>query len=319
MKIFKISTSFLFFLCVLVFSSCTKNNDGTQVEDNGQQIITIAKYGGISGAGFDNSGLAFDLTKPIDSVEVRLEYSSSMVPANDVFVTVAQDDAARVKFVAANPSIDYKALTSSQFLIRTTRVKFRAGQGLSEPFFIIFYPNQLSPALSYMLPVTITKIEGAASNITKAPATGIAYFHIIGNPLAGTYTNVAKRYNYVGPVAFDGTVAGIPAPASITAIPAVKTVYAIDPNSVGLDFSNLGSATSFNFQYVITQLNNFANISVGYNSSFTDGNGNIRTYLISYTPPSPTQKAKFRIITHYNNAPDGSGNDRIIDESLTQQ
>ena len=319
MKILKISIQFIFILATLSIFSCSKNNDGVDVTDNGQQIIKIAQYGGSSGDGYKNAGIALDLTDPIDSVEVRLEYSSSSVPANDVFVTIAQDDAARVKYVAANPIIDYKTLNSTQFLFRTNKVKFKAGQGLSEPFFVVFYPDQLNAALSYMLPVTLSKIEGAASNVTKAPGTGTAYFHIIGNPLAGTYSNVALRYNYVGTVTFDGTVAGIPTPATTTAIPATKAVYAIDPDKVGLDFSNLGSATSFNFQYVLTQLNNFANISVGYNSAVTSGNSAIRPYLISYTPPTPTQKAKFRIITHYNNAAAGGGNDRIIDETLTQQ
>ncbi len=307
-----------FVVTLLMFSACKKVADD-QLGDQGQQIIKFAQYGGTGGDGFKNSGIAFDLTNPIDSIEVRLEYSSSQAPTQDVTVTIGKDDAARLAFKAANPGgIDYLTMSNTQFLLRTTKVKFRAGQGLSEPFYVIFYPDQLNPALSYMLPIAITNIEGAASNITKAPVTSTAYFHIIGNPLAGNYSNVALRYNYVGTVTFDGTVAGIPAPASTTAIPATKTVYAIDPDNVWLDFSNLGSQTSFNFQYNITQLNNFANINVAYNSAVTNGNSAIKTYLISYTAPSATQKAKFRIITHYNNAAAGGGNDRIIDESLTQ-
>ncbi len=307
-----------FTLAFFMLSSCKKIAD-TQLGDQGQQIIKFAQYGGTGGDGFKNSGISFDLTDPIDSVEVRLEYSSSQAPTQDIFVTVGQDDAARVKYKAANPGgIDYLTVTAAQFLLRNSKVKFRAGQGLSDPFFVIFYPTQLNPALSYMLPIAITAITGAPSNVKASPVTSTAYFHIIGNPLAGNYSNVALRYNYTGTVAFDGTVAGIPAPVSTTAIPATKTVYAIDPDNVWLDFSNLGSATSFNFQYKITQLNNFANISVGYNSAVTDGNSAVKTYLISYTAPSATQKAKFRIITHYNNNPAGGGNDRIIDESLTQ-
>ena len=52
---------------------------------------------------------------------------------------------------------------------------------------------------------------------------------------------------------------------------------------------------------------------------FETANGTIRTYLSNYVAPSPTQKAKFRIITHYNNDVGNAGNDRIIDEYFTQQ
>ena len=116
MKSLKISIQFIIILISLTFFSCKKNDDGVAVGDNGQQIIKIAKYGGISGEGYRNSGLAFDLTVPIDSVQVQLEYSSSSVPSNDVIITIAQDDAERVKFVAANSMIDYNTVTSTQFL-----------------------------------------------------------------------------------------------------------------------------------------------------------------------------------------------------------
>ena len=55
-------------------------------------------------------------------------------------------------------------------------------------------------------------------------------------------------------------------------IPSPKIAGAIDGDRVGMDFSNLGSQTSFNFQYVLTQIGNFSNISVGYNTEFTSGN-----------------------------------------------
>jgi hypothetical protein len=318
MKYFKISMYACLALFTLVLvNSCKKVKTDAQLGDNGQQIIRIMEAGGTEG--FGKSGRAFDLTLPIDSILVRLEYSASKVPANDVIVTLGVNDALRTAYNSANAGgVQYNAFAANQYLLRTSTVKIRAGQAVSEDFWVIIYPNRLSSALSYMLPLTITNISGAPGNVVKAPSSSTALYHIIGNALAGAYSNVALRYNYTGTVSFDGNPANIPAPASTTAIPASKTFYAIDPDYVWGDFSNLGSQTTFNFQYLIKQVGGFASIDVGYNTAFTSGNANIKTYVSGYVKPTPTQKARFRIITHYNNDPGGAGNDRIIDEYFTQ-
>lgn len=302
------------------FTSC-KKDVVEPLGDNGQKTIGFATYGGRNAAAFNAATLALDLTKPKDSVEVRLLYSTPQVSDKDITVTVCYDAAKLTSFNASQPAggIIYTALTSSQYMLKTTQVKIRANQSLSEPFFIIFYNNQLDASKSYMLPLGICKIEGAPSDVKAATGTGTAYFHIIGNPLAGTYDLVALRYNYIGTASFDGNPANIPTPFSTTAIPTPKSATPIDQDKVDMDFSNLGSQTSFNFRYIITQVNNFASISVGYNTEFTTGNSSIRTYVSQYVAPSATQKAKFRIITHYNNAAAGGGNDRIIDEIFTQR
>jgi len=52
----------------------------------------------------------------------------------------------------------------------------------------------LDPAVSYMVPVSITSVAGGTNGVKGAPSTGTAYFHVIGNPLAGDY--VGNGYVY---------------------------------------------------------------------------------------------------------------------------
>lgn len=317
MKNFNFAKYIALSVFTLLFFTACKKDYVDPLGDKGQKTIGFELVGGKSINPFKNSALVFDLTLPKDSVQVRLLYSTPQVHDRDITVTVFNDASKLAAFNAAQPAggIIYLPLTASQFMLKTTQVKIRAGQSLSEPFFVLFYPNQLDASKSYMLTLGISKIEGAPADVKPASGTGNTYFHIIGNPLAGTYDVVALRYNYLGTVTFDGNPANIPTPASTTAIPTPKSATPIDQDKVDMDFSNLGSQTSFNFRYIITQVNNFASIAVSYNTEFTTGNVSIRTYVSQYQAPTATQKAKFRIITHYNNGT----NDRIIDEFFTQR
>lgn len=309
---------------LLFFTACKKDYV-EPLGDKGQKIIGFIN-GGKSAGAFKASSLDLDLASPKDSIQLRLLYSTPQVSDRDITVTVFNDPAKLAAFNAAQPAGDtiFQALADSQYLIKTPQVKIRAGQTLSEPFYVIFYPNKLRTDRSYMISLGISKIDGAPADVKAASGTGTAYIHYTAlppNPLRGNYSVVGTRYNYLGSVTFDGNPANIPTPTGTpptVAIPSPKVANAINGDKVDIDFSNLGSATSFNFRYEITQLNNFANISVSYNTDFTSGNSSIRTFLISYTPPGPSVKAKFRIITQYNNAAAGGGNDRIIDESFTQ-
>ena len=317
----KLLLAILGFFSLLALSSCLKDKgfenqeyglrEGGILDEPFVQILGggLAKYNDqlISPNTSDPSNTA-------DTVTFKIFYVNNGKPADrDIKVTVAVSAAALASFNANPAQPDFDALPDSTFTILNKVVTVKAGQSFSEDVRVVYNPQKINTAKLYMLPISIVDAQG----VKISSNNGTIFYHIIGNPLAGSYNVVGTRYNYTGAVSFNGTVAGIPTPASTTAIPSPKTANAIDGDKIDLDFSNLGSATSFNFRYVITQLNNFASINVDYNNEFKTGNSAIKTYLISYTSPIG-QKAKFRIITHYNNNPAGGGNDRIIDEVFTQ-
>lgn len=277
--------------------------------------------GGVDGGDVRRNLLAFKNTAaPLDTSKFTIAYfdNTTTVPAAPAKITITLGiDPSFIATYNASQNVQYERMPDSLFTIPTLTTTIEAGQQFSQPLIVIFKPNKFNSAKIYMLPIKILTATGV-DGVTIQANYGTIVYSIIGNPLAGTYTVTALRYNYLGTVVFNGNPANIPPPVSTTAIPSPKLASAIDGDRVGMDFSNLGSQTSFNFQYVLTQLGNFSNISVGYNTEFTSGNSAIVSYLSQYISPLG-QKARFRIITHYNNAAGGGGNDRIIDELFQQQ
>lgn len=197
MKYLKISKYVgLSIFALVLFYSCKKIKTDEPIGDGGQQIIRIMTFGSKEALPFAKSAVTLDLAQPSYDLQFVLEYSSSQVPTSDVTVTLGFDAAALTAFNAAQPAggIIYLPLTAAQYSLPATTTKFRAGQGISEPFTIRFYPNQLDPSKSYMIPISITNIAGAPGGIVKAPASSTAYFHIIGNSLAGKYSWRYRRW-----------------------------------------------------------------------------------------------------------------------------
>ncbi len=259
--------------------------------------------------------------------DIKVKYEAPTVAPTDIFLDYKTNPAGLTKLNADSKAKDpnYKEfflLPDSCFQILVTKDTIRKGLQYAEKTTnnVVIFPQKINPAINYILPLTAT-----SSAYPSAVGTGTVYYYIIGNPLAGSYNVVGIRYNYNnGPAgssgAFDGNPANIPQTYSgTTAIPTPKLAAPIDANSVSIDFANLGGN---GYKYIITQKNNFASISIDFNDLVKGGDSNINTWLVpgSYVAPSPTQKAKFRIITQYvNNADPAAGNDRILDESFTQK
>lgn len=173
-------------LAMAVFVSCDKPKVYDQLGDNGQQIVKIADYGGMD-LGFGAANLVLDPSNP--TVEFKFEIDAAHVSNKDVTVTIGVDDNGVTRYnatVADNPSAQYQLLAPASYQFSSTTAVIPAGSIYSNSITITFNPDEIDPALNLMLPVTITKITGGG-NLVKAPGTGTAYFHLIGNPLAGTY------------------------------------------------------------------------------------------------------------------------------------
>lgn len=219
-------------LAVAIFSSCDKPQTTDQLADKGQNIIRVNTYGGVD-ANFSNSALVLDLqsTDPVP-VDFQAEYVGSQVFGQDLTLTFAVNDAARTAYNATvPPENSFEILPASFYTLTNTTATIKAGGVFSTNVTLtILDPSQLDPAVSYMVPVSITAIAGGSNGVKAAPSTGTAYFHIIGNPLAGAY--LANGYVYHPSVPRD-------------LIDEPKNLLPNSPDELFCDFGDLGAAGYF--------------------------------------------------------------------------
>ena len=86
--------------------------------------------------------------------------------------------------------VQFDAQPDSTFSLPVTTMTIKAGFRIAQ-FMVIYYPAKIDPTKSYMLPITLTD----ASGITISGNLATIYFHIIGNLLAGSYSQEWIRYN----------------------------------------------------------------------------------------------------------------------------
>jgi hypothetical protein len=139
------------------------------------------------------------------------------------------------------------------------------------------------------------------------------------NSLTGVYTITGKVYNYAGSVAWTGPPAAIPSSyISTVNLPPLspKTATVVNGTTVLLDFADFVSP---DYKYIVTGSSGFSSNSYTLSSVPSTNFSNIARYVVSYTAPTSTQKASFRLMTYYNDNPTGTGNTRIVDQTFVQQ
>jgi len=318
MKYFKFKLFFaLAATSSLLFTSCDKAKVDEQLGDQGQHIIKFLTYGGGSGSGFNSANLSLG-TDPEAKLEMNLEYSTNQVAENDISVTVEYDAAALAAYNAIPGNAQYEKLPDSTYSFPATTVLIKAGQTISEAFEVTFYPAKIDGSINYMLPLSITNISGAPGDVTRGPSSGTAFLHFIGNPLAGNYDVVGTRYNYTGSVSWAGPPNPLPPGGTPSGVPPVKFASPLNGTTVQLEFAALSSLDYF---YLVSGSGTplFSNITVDYSATFLGASSARNQYISGYVAPAPGVKPEFHIITHYNNAVAGGGNDRIIDEYFRHQ
>ena len=316
-KFFKITGFIAFAAMVIILPGCLKENNATYTDfsKTGETVI-------LQNSGLGNFKAANVSPAAADTIRIELvaQLNSEYPIGTDINVSLDVDDAKRTTYNTAN-NTNFLLMTPAMFKIISKKLVIKAGKRIDITFVEIYTAaiNAQSPDKSWMLPISI--IDASGKPLTSNFNT--MYVNVIGNPLAGTYVVTGIRYNYNGGPAgnsgvFNGNPANIPQNyTGTTAIPSPKVASPIDGNSINIDFANLGGN---GYQYILTQVNNFASISIGFNDVMLNGDSNINTWLVSYTAPTATTKAKFRIITQYvNNFNPAVGNDRILDETFTQQ
>jgi hypothetical protein len=146
-----------------------------------------------------------------------------------------------------------------------------------------------------------------------------AYAITAYNSLQGTYVVTGKVYSYNGPVTWAGPSSPIPgsyiASVNLTTV-SPKTIVASNGVTSRANFADFVSP---DYYYTFTTNSSFTTLNYDLSSVPTTNFSNIRKYVVSYTPPTSTQKAMFHIMTYYSDNPTGTGNSRIVDETFVQQ
>lgn len=232
----------------VLFSGCLK--DTTINSDSGLKSVTaIAElpYHGLENFGND-AVITAGQTAPI--VIPVITNIASLPVTKTITTTLAIDDAARTAYNAAN-TIQFNALPDSCYSFATKTATIKPGYNL-DTLYLTVDPNKVDPSQNYMLAITLKD----ASGIPISGNFATAYFHMIGNPLAGNYTWNFTRWNNQG-----GT--GTPSGLSFTG--QTQTLLPVDPLTVS-------AITGYYTQprYVLSFQNNggtLSNFAVSFNAS----------------------------------------------------
>lgn len=202
MKRIKIVQLFALFIGLTSLSSCLKKDSmNIDTEETTSTIMELQFIENGSGSTI-NSGMQYfaggALTYPSSEDEHIANFNVSLAGpvtlGGDLKVTIGIDESKKLDNFSSD-SIAYDIMPDSLYDFVSTEVTVKAGERIA-PFQIKFYPSKVNPAYSYMLPVVIKDAQGKIISGNF----GTLYLHIIGNPLAGNYTQEYTRYNTPDPV-----------------------------------------------------------------------------------------------------------------------
>ncbi|HMH20429.1 MAG TPA: DUF1735 domain-containing protein [Puia sp.] len=209
-------------LASLLFSSCLKDKANVDLS-NLSYIAEISTASTNSTPNAPSGGLDFyngatmnAAADDPDTITFTVNIASPYPPTKDVPVTLAVDDAARVSYISNASNVQFAAFPAAGFDFPKTSGTIKAGRRL-DTFTVVVHHGNLDPTQSYMLPISIKSASGA----TISGNLGTIYFHIIGNPLAGPYTQEWIRYDQAdatGTPGYDETGPASFVPVSPTSI-----------------------------------------------------------------------------------------------------
>jgi Domain of unknown function (DUF1735) len=251
------------------------------------------------------------------TIQINRDVANASVLAQSETATLSLDNsiiatyntANGTSFFAVDPSV-YSFDASNPLSGGKITVTFKPGEYVKNILFSIDLTKVPAGSSAFGI-----KIESSTvSKISTGSNTSLVAF--IKNPFAGVYNVTGTRYNYSGTVSWDDN---FPVPAGNVgttdmALYSPRTASPDDGVTFEIPLGNIGAA----YAYIITYNPTSKTIKVAYSAALA-GYSNFSTKVVSLTPPSAGVKASFHITTHYNNAAAGSGNDRIFDETFTQQ
>ena len=174
---------------------------------------------------------------------------------------------------------------------------------------MIYNPRRIDKSKLYLLPISIVDAQG----VKISSNNGTIYFNIIGNPLAGNYSVVGKRYNYAGVIGYIGG----PIPGNTTSTansPTTKTILAIDGKKSMVDYANLGVGTGRDYIFTYDPAVSTTELKATFSSTFLANISNVKIITITYDPVL----RKIYVLSTYNNQLNAAGDDRIVEETFTR-
>ncbi len=173
------------FAMIIGFSSCIKNKIPLETDFSGLQDHVDIVKGGLTY--YSSAGVIFAGTDTVNMTLI-VNLASVNLPSAPVKVTIGVDAAKIAAYNAAN-NTSFQQVPEGSYNIASTVLTIPAGQQYAQTT-ISFYSDALDPSVSYMLPVSITDASGKALTANL----NTAYYHIIGNPIAGTYEQYFSRW-----------------------------------------------------------------------------------------------------------------------------
>jgi len=185
-SIFKIG--FLAILVAIAGTACVKSYSGDTDFSKITPTVMIPD-GGMQN--FSSNAILFPPTDASDTAWFYLNYAAADVAPQDEVITIAFDQNALDAYNALGGN-QYAKFPDSIFSFTTTTVTVKKGNNYSAKVPLVIYPDQVDLLENYMFPITITAAP-AGSTISSNFKT--IYYHLIGNPIAGLYTQEWIRYN----------------------------------------------------------------------------------------------------------------------------
>lgn len=244
-------TGYLLLSITLLLNACVKSRSG---ETNFSQLkpTLLIPEGGLST--FSSEALVFPATDASDTADFHVNYAATGVASADETVSLAVDTAAINAFNSSS-AIQYVMAPDSIFSFSTTSVTVPKGDNYSSAIPLVVYPSRVDPTKNYMIPISITSGPAGA---TISANYGTIYYHLIGNPIAGTYEEYWSRWNAAdtssgaaGALYYQDDI------GPVTFAPNSPTEIAVVSEGTGetdvLDFTNTAGALS-NFSVTIPPL-----------------------------------------------------------------
>jgi hypothetical protein len=269
---------------IIAFFSCKKNSD----------FNTTPNFYILNGGttGFTNSLILFPAS---DTITYNLIISSTYFLSKTVTINLAVDDSYRQSYNVANGT-NYQLMPSNAFSFQNT---ITAGTGSSFDTIPVTLHKSFLASGDYMLPIKISSV----SDYTIDTSANVIYLHTTNSELSGIYNSSGLKVMYNGDAG----------DSSVNASDSFSLTKNLIPNGTNseLDYADLGGN---GWKYIL-------GFSTDGGAFFVNGNNIIQSSVepgsfkvLQATFDSTTKDIYIK--TSYKNA---SGNERIVEESLTLQ
>ena len=204
----------LLFLVCTILNSCIKSRDG-RTDFSALQPVVLIPEGGLSA--FSSQALLFPGSDMADTAYFHVNYAASNVASSDEKITLTIDQAALTSYNTANPT-KYVLFPDSIYSFTSKEIIIKKGTNYSDLIPLIVFPSKIDPSKNFMLPISIKSIP---SGSIISSNFGTIFYHFIGNPIAGNYTQQWIRYNNAagtGDPVYNTTSPSVFAPLSSTSV-----------------------------------------------------------------------------------------------------